>query len=145
MLARIGFPLVKWQSRHGLRDEAAPTPKEQKNEALRTGVRRETFAYWFLRRLGCIFIARNYMPAHTKRASSAAIASRAFVEVRTRLTERGKPALPELSITKEKHEDLVRTAHYFLRQRHLKGCPGRFASTGDSCYIALFASDSLAG
>ncbi len=39
----------------------------------------------------------------------------AFVEVRTRVAVKGKPALPELSITREKHEVLVRTAHYFLR------------------------------
>jgi Holliday junction resolvase-like predicted endonuclease len=39
---------------------------------------------------------------------------------------KGKAALPELSITREKHEVLVRTAHYFLRERHLKECPLRF-------------------
>jgi putative endonuclease len=50
----------------------------------------------------------------------------AFVEVRTRLAVKGKSALPELSITREKHEVLVRTAHYFLRERHLKECPVRF-------------------
>jgi Holliday junction resolvase-like predicted endonuclease len=49
-----------------------------------------------------------------------------FVEVRTRATEEGKTALPELSITREKHHVLVRTAHYFLRDRHIGDCPLRF-------------------
>src|ERR1700757_233221 len=41
---------------------------------------------------------------------------------------RGKtpPALPEMSITNEKHEVLVRAAHYFLRKRHIQKCPLRF-------------------
>ncbi|MGB9471923.1 MAG: YraN family protein, partial [Candidatus Acidiferrum sp.] len=50
----------------------------------------------------------------------------AIVEVRTRRALKGQPALPELSITKEKHEVLVRTAHYFLRERHIQECPLRF-------------------
>jgi Holliday junction resolvase-like predicted endonuclease len=31
-----------------------------------------------------------------------------------------------MSITKEKHEVLVRTAHYFLRERHIHNCPMQF-------------------
>jgi Holliday junction resolvase-like predicted endonuclease len=31
-----------------------------------------------------------------------------------------------LSIAQEKHETLIRTAHYFLRERHIKECPLRF-------------------
>jgi len=37
-----------------------------------------------------------------------------------------KFALPELSITQGKHETLIRTAHYFLRERQIKECPLRF-------------------
>jgi putative endonuclease len=50
----------------------------------------------------------------------------AFVEVRTRALVKGRPALPELSIGREKHQVLVRTAHAFLRERHVKECPVRF-------------------
>jgi Holliday junction resolvase-like predicted endonuclease len=42
------------------------------------------------------------------------------------LYEPDKPAQPEMSIGKEKHELLVRTAHYFLRERHIRPCPVRF-------------------
>ena len=31
-----------------------------------------------------------------------------------------------MSITRGKHEVLVRTANYFLRERHLQPCPVRF-------------------
>ena len=50
----------------------------------------------------------------------------AFVEVRTRLVVKDKFALPELSSTPEKHETLIRTGHYFLRERPIKECPLRF-------------------
>jgi putative endonuclease len=129
ILARIAYALVRWKSRHGLCDTVACTPEEQKLEALQIGVRGETYAYWYLRRLGYIFIARNYMPAHAKGELDLIGFdgdTLAFVEVRTRLAVKGKTALPELSITKEKHEVLIRTAHYFLRERHLKECPLRF-------------------
>jgi Holliday junction resolvase-like predicted endonuclease len=83
-----------------------PLPMRKKQEALRFGVRGETYAYWHLRRLGYIFITRNYAQSRAK--------------------EEGRIALPELSITPGKHRVLVRTAHYFLRERHIKECPPRF-------------------
>ena len=134
MLARIAFAILQWKARHGLQDSPPPqngTPDttEERLAALRTGVRGETYAYWYLRRLGYIFIARNYAPSRAKGEIDLIGfdgETLAFVEVRTRLAVKGKPALPELSITKEKHAVLVRTAHYFLRERHLKECPLRF-------------------
>jgi putative endonuclease len=129
LVARIGFAWVKWKSRQGLRDPGAATAQAKKHEALQIGVRGETHAYWYLRRLGYVFIARNYMPCHAKGEldligfDGPALA---FVEVRTRFAKPGCPALPELSITKEKHEVLVRTANYFLRERHIGECPLRF-------------------
>ncbi|HEY2120985.1 MAG TPA: YraN family protein [Candidatus Acidoferrum sp.] len=50
----------------------------------------------------------------------------AFVEVRTRAAVKGKTALPELSITRDKHEVFVRTAKQFLREWHIEECPVRF-------------------
>jgi len=134
MLARIGFAIVQWKARHGLQDSAQGADSDaaataERLAALRTGVRGETYAYWYLRRLGYIFIARNYAPARAKGEIDLIGfdgETLAFVEVRTRLSVKGKSALPELSITREKHQVLVRTAHYFLRERHLKECPVRF-------------------
>ncbi len=134
MLARVVFAIVQWRARHGLQDSPPPRDgatgaTEERLAALRTGVRGETYAYWYLRRLGYVFIARNYAPSRAKGEIDLIGfdgETLAFVEVRTRLAVKGKPALPELSITKEKHAVLVRTAHYFLRERHLKDGPLRF-------------------
>ncbi len=125
----MGFAWVRWRARHGLREDAAAFQSEAKQEALRVGVRGETYAYWYLRRHGYVFIARNYEPARGKGELDLVGFdgdTLAFVEVRTRALMKGRPALPELSITPEKHHVLVRTAHAFLRERHAKKCPVRF-------------------
>jgi Holliday junction resolvase-like predicted endonuclease len=49
-----------------------------------------------------------------------------FAEVRTCAAVDGKSALPELSISREKHHVFVRTAHYLLRERNIGDCPMRF-------------------
>jgi putative endonuclease len=129
VLARIGYAWVRWKSRYGLRDHAAAAADGVKYEALRVGVRGETYAYWYLRRQGYVFIARNYAPAREKGELDLVGfdgETLAFVEVRTRALAKGKTALPELSIGKEKHRVLVRTAHAFLRERHVRKCPVRF-------------------
>ena len=129
VLARIGYAWVKWNSRYGLRDVAQAGDEDRKQESLRVGVRGETYAYWYLRRHGYVFIAKNYEPAR-ERGELDLVGfdgdTLAFVEVRTRAVAKGKIALPELSIGKEKHQVLVRTAHAFLRERHVKKCPVRF-------------------
>lgn len=107
MLVRIGFVLVPWKARRGLSCPAPSMPEAQKLEALQTGVRGETYAYWYLRRLGYIFVARNCMPEHAKGELDLIgfdADTLAFVEVRTRLAVKSKFAPPELSITQEKHE-----------------------------------------
>ncbi len=108
MLGRIGFAPVQWKVRRGLSGPAPSTPEAQKLEALQTGVRGETYAYWYLRRLGYIFIARNYMPEHAK-------GERDLIGF-----DGDTLALIELSITQGKHETLSRTAHCFLREHPSK-------------------------
>ena len=90
------------------------------------GVRGETYAYWYLRRRGYVFISKNFEPARGKGELDLVGfggETLAFVEVRTRAVTKGKVALPELSIGKEKHQVLVRAAHAFLRERHGEKCP----------------------
>lgn len=130
LLGKLGFRIVKWKARHGLR--GSPSEKssdDAKKEALRVGVKGETYAYWYLRSLGYVFIARNFQPAHAKGELDLVGFDGemlVFVEVRTREVSLDKSALPELSITRGKHEILVRTARYFLRERHIGLCPLRF-------------------
>lgn len=106
LLPRIGFAVVRWRSRRGLRDGATSTPDAKKQEALQTGVGGETYAYWYLRRLGYLFIAKNYAPSHSKGEIDLVGYdgdTLVFVEVRTRAVAQGTVALPEMSITREKH------------------------------------------
>src|SRR5450755_1629536 len=101
ILGRIGFAAVKWKFRRGLRCADASLFDEKKMEALGVGAQGEQYAYWYLRRLGYIFIARNYMPTRSKGEIDLVGYDRgtlAFVEVGTRAKVKGKPALPEFSI-----------------------------------------------
>lgn len=61
------FRAVRWAARKGLREETpAPAGDQRKEQARRTGVRGETYAYWYLPGLGYVFVARNYQPAGVK-------------------------------------------------------------------------------
>jgi putative endonuclease len=128
LIARIGFAVVRWKARHGL-SESESAINEKKQAALRVGVRGETYAYWYLRRLGYVFVARNFTPSHAKGELDLIGYdgdTLAVVEVRTRFPTPDKPAQPEMSISRGKHEVLIRTAEYFVRERHILPCPVRF-------------------
>lgn len=120
------FQMVRWAARKGLR---AHSQDQRKHEARQAGVRGETYAYWYLRRHGYIFVARNYMPRHAKGEIDLIGydgATLAFVEVRTRTVRQELTALPELSVTTDKQRVVVRTAQRFLAERHVGNCPCRF-------------------
>ncbi|HYA96892.1 MAG TPA: YraN family protein [Methylomirabilota bacterium] len=110
------FRAVHWAARKGLRETLAPDG-DVKRQARETGVRGETYAYWYLRRLGYVFIARNYMPRGGKGEIDLIGYdgnTLAFVEVRTRTIRKEQTALPELSVTEEKRRTVLRTARRFL-------------------------------
>ncbi len=145
IISRIIFGMVQWASRKGLREEresvgedaseelvedAEELENEMRMAARQEGIRGETYAYWYLRRAGYVFIARNFSP----RAAKGEIdligydgETLAFVEVRTRTVRDGDlSGLPELSVTTDKQRLVVRTALRFLGERHVKECPCRF-------------------
>jgi len=129
IFSRFMFQAVHWAARRGLREEESSSPKARKNEARRTGVRGETYAYWYLRRHGYVFVARNYMPRGAKGEIDLVGydgPTLAFVEVRTRTESEEHAALPELSITRDKQNVLIRAALRFLAERHVGDCPCRF-------------------
>jgi len=129
VFSRLIFQAVHWAARAGLRDEcddsrsdetseapkdpATESPELSKLRARRTGIRGETYGYWYLRRHGYVFVARNYMP----RGAEGEIDlvgydgdTLAFVEVRTHtVRDDALPALPELSVTTDKQRVVVRT------------------------------------
>jgi len=144
IFSRMIFGVVRWAARKGLRDESAEAREdaedgivdaEELENAMRMaarqeGMRGETYAYWYLRCAGYVFIARNFSP----RAAKGEIdligydgETLAFVEVRTRTVREGDlSGLPELSVTTDKQRNVVRTALRFLGERHVKECPCRF-------------------
>lgn len=129
ILAHLMFRAVQWAAREGLREEIGVSPDARKKQALRTGVRGETYAYWYLRRRGYVFVARNYTPRGAKGEIDLIGydgKTLAFVEVRTRTVREELPALPELSVTREKQHLVVRTAQRFLAERRIRECPCRF-------------------
>jgi putative endonuclease len=100
-----------------------------KEKARRTGLRGETYGYWYLRRHGYVFVAKNYMPQGVKGELDLVGydgQTLAFVEIRTRTVGENPTALPELSVTSAKQGVLIRTAQRFLADRHIRDCPTRF-------------------
>jgi putative endonuclease len=91
-------------------------------EHLRTGRRGEEEAYFYLRRLGYVIIARNYRSPRTR--SELDLVGwdgeiLCFIEVKTRTTRDIQPA--EVAVDPEKRRDLSRVARDFLL--NMKGGP----------------------
>ena len=129
LFSNLMFQAVRWASRRGLREEQDFSSDAKKQAARQTGVRGETYAYWYLRRNGYVFVAKNYMPRGIKGEIDLVGydgKTLAFVEVRTRTVKKDAAALPELSVTREKQHVVVRTAQRFLAERHVGECPCRF-------------------
>jgi putative endonuclease len=123
IFSRLIFTAVDWAARKGLREDGGVSAEEKKLEARRAGVRGETYAYWYLRRNGYVFVARNYVPRGVRGELDLVGydgETLAFVEVRTRTVREDSTALPELSITPEKQRVVVRSARMFLAERHIK-------------------------
>jgi putative endonuclease len=91
-------------------------------EHLRTGRRGEEEAYFYLRRLGYVMVARNYRSPRSRSELDLVgwdAGTLCFVEVKTRTTRDVKPA--EAAVDPEKQRDLARVAQEFLRKT--KGNP----------------------
>jgi putative endonuclease len=123
MLSRIMFGLVSAGARRGL--VGAPGA----GDARQTGIRGETYAYWYLRRQHYVIVARNYTTAGLKGEIDIVGydgAVLAFVEVKTRFANEDAPGRPEEAITREKRKNLTRVARKFLTERRVAGTPYRF-------------------
>ncbi|MBS1841416.1 MAG: YraN family protein [Acidobacteria bacterium] len=130
VFSALAYRLVRWKSRRGLRDESEAVEDSNRTRKQRTGVRGETLAYWYLRKQGYVFVARNYTPRGGAKGEVDLIGydgeTLVFVEVRTRTVGAQLTALPELSVTAQKQHVVARTARRFLAERHVKDTPLRF-------------------
>jgi putative endonuclease len=94
-----------------------------------TGVRGETFAYWYLRRHGYTIIARNFkMPGIKGEIDLIGYDGNvlAFVEVKTRAGSGAVQALPEDAVNADKRRHLSRMARQFLTDRRISEARCRF-------------------
>lgn len=134
------FAMVAFNARKGLTGMAAEVPASSpansaKERARRTGVRGETYAYWYLRRHGYVLVARNFTSPGLKGEIDMVGydgAVLAFVEVKTRTKpEAGDQgaalqATPESAVNIEKRRNISRVAQQFLRARHIESAECRF-------------------
>lgn len=127
LFARAVFSIVRMKSRRGL--EIAPTDESKMQRARRRGVAGETYAYWYLRRHGYVFVARNYRVPEDK-AEIDLIGYDdgvlAFVEVKTRSGTDERPGLPEEAVTGAKRFYIERLARRFLAERRTPETSWRF-------------------
>jgi putative endonuclease len=128
IFARAMFGLVDFAARRGL-TQPIVAPEASKQRARRTGVRGETYAYWYLRRQGYVMIARNFSCRGIKGEIDLVGydgKTVAFVEVKTRSGSAGNFGTPEDAVTREKQRNVSRMARQFLREYRLANVPYRF-------------------
>ena len=107
IVSRVMFGLVNFAARKGISDADSPGLSETLRpvRAQRTGVRGETFAYWYLRRHGYVFVARNYkVPGMKGEIDLIGYDGEilAFVEVKTRACDDKSAGLPEDAVNAAK-------------------------------------------
>jgi putative endonuclease len=129
LLSRFVFGLVNFAARKGLVELEAPSEAAGKLRARQTGVRGETYAYWYLRRHGYILVARNYTAAGIKGEidlvgydGSVLV----FIEVKTRAANGEAPGRAEEAVTPDKRRHLARMARRFLAERRIAEAVCRF-------------------
>jgi putative endonuclease len=145
VLARFMFAIIDFTARKGL----GATPPSQsasivagdpaKQRARQTGIRGETYAYWYLRRYGYVLVARNFTSPGIKGEIDMVGydgQTLAFAEVKTRTSSdparssqaSARPArlTAEEAVNWEKRRNSSRMTRQFLRARHIETAPCRF-------------------
>jgi putative endonuclease len=130
LFSSLIFALVDWAARKGLATPA-PSPDGDHTRYSRrlTGIRGETFAYWYLRRHGYVMICRNFRAPGVKGEIDLVGfdgSVLAFVEVKTRSSNPNPATLPEDAVTADKRRFLARMARQFLLDRRLDGVNWRY-------------------
>ena len=124
------FGMVNWAARNGFATPSAPSDEHHRRHTRHlTGVRGETFAYWYLRRHGYVMVCRNFRAPGVKGEIDLVGfdgPTLAFVEVKTRTSQPEHSALPEDAVTPDKRRFLARMARQFLIDRRLNGVNWRY-------------------
>jgi putative endonuclease len=124
------FGMVNWAARNGFATQSTPSDENHRRHTRHlTGVRGETFAYWYLRRHGYVMVCRNFRAPGVKGEIDLIGfdgPTLAFVEVKTRTSEPEHSGLPEDAVTSDKRRFLARMARQFLLDRRLKSVNWRY-------------------
>jgi putative endonuclease len=124
------FGLVDWAARNGFATQSpSPDGDHRSQPRYLTGVRGETFAYWYLRRHGYVIICRNFrVPGVKGEIDLVGFDGQvlAFIEVKTRTSKSVPAALPEDAVTSDKRRFLARMARQFLTERRLSDVNWRY-------------------
>ncbi|MBI3406020.1 MAG: YraN family protein [Acidobacteria bacterium] len=129
LLARFIFGLVHFAARNGIAAESSAAPDDSKLRARQTGIRGETYAYWYLRRHGYILIARNFRSPGVKGEIDLVGydgPALAFVEVKTSTRDSKEFGKPEDAVTPDKRFALTRMAKRFITERRIPKAQCRF-------------------
>ena len=128
MFATLIFAAVNFAARNGLSESRRESNSSTKEQARATGIRGETFAYWFIRRHGCTLVARNYtVPGIKGEIDLIGYDGRAlaFVEVKIRSAAH-QHSTPEDAVNADKRRNFSRMAREFLRSRRMDSANCRF-------------------
>ncbi len=108
LLTKVTLQTLDWLIEHTTRAEESPKHQQ-------TGRRGEEAAYFYLRQLGYIVVARNFRSPR-RRGELDLIAwdgdVLCFVEVKSRTTRDVKPA--HLAVDRDKQHELIAMAHEYL-------------------------------
>ena len=130
LLGRAIFGMVNWAARKGLAESSAPETRAATGyKARRTGVRGETYAYWYLRKTGYVMIARNFSQRGIKGEIDLVgydAETLVFIEVKTRTSGREEFGSAEDAVTLTKKRHLSHMARQFVREYRTSGVPYRF-------------------
>jgi putative endonuclease len=127
MIANLMFSILSYAAKKGVK--AASVEAASKQVARQTGVKGETYAYWYLRRQGYTPVARNYTVAGIKGEIDIVAYDGpvlVFVEVKTRSASGPWQARPEDAVNHDKRRNLSRMARQFLRSRRIESATCRF-------------------
>lgn len=127
LLSHAIFGIMRMVSRRGLTLPRAG--ESQKKHARRHGINGETYAYWYLRRHGYVFVARNYRASGDKAEIDLVGYDGpvlAFIEVKTRSGTDTRPGQPEEAVNANKRLHIERMAKRFLAERRIPGVSWRF-------------------
>ena len=127
MISQFMYSILNFAASKGLAE--ARMDASAKHRARKTGVRGETYGYWYLRHQGYVVIARNFtVPGMKGELDIVGYDGPvlAFVEVKTRAAAELGQSRPEDAINHEKRRNLARMARQFLRARRLENAEWRF-------------------